>query len=323
MFCKHQNKMLSIFSCPRPFKGNTGRLQRNAIKSWTLLKPKPEIILIGDEEGVKEITEEFGCRYVPKIERNEYGTPSVRSIFSQAQKAAVNQLVCYINTDIILLSDFIQAIQKVKKMMGKKMFLLIGGRWEIKSIDINFLKPNWEEKAKRVVKNSARLNDKAAMDYFIFPKTIDWELPPFLLGRFYWDNWFCYKARAMKIPVIDISRVITVIHQNHDYPHFKTRKNDRSMKNTEIRYNFKLLGFGKSCIIRDATHKLTPEGNIKVNNITISFLIKGLREIKTWIIYYLRDAFYPYSYPLYLLLKIVTYPIKIAFRFFKVYPTPF
>lgn len=46
--------MLTIFSYPKPFKGHIDVIQRNAINSWTLLNPKPEIILACDEEGTKE-----------------------------------------------------------------------------------------------------------------------------------------------------------------------------------------------------------------------------------------------------------------------------
>ena len=42
--------MLTIFSCPKPFRGHFGMIQRNAIRSWTLLKPTPDVILIGDEK---------------------------------------------------------------------------------------------------------------------------------------------------------------------------------------------------------------------------------------------------------------------------------
>jgi hypothetical protein len=117
--------MLTIFSCPKPFTNpHINIIQRNAIKSWTLLKPKPEIILLGNDKGVSEICKEFNLIHIPEIERNEYGTPLLNSIFSEAEKVASYQLMCYINADIILMSDFMKAIEAVINQI-KPPFLLI------------------------------------------------------------------------------------------------------------------------------------------------------------------------------------------------------
>src|SRR6266853_4649960 len=47
--------VLTIFASAKPFHGHTGVIQRNAIASWTRLRPRPEIILFGNEPGVAEI----------------------------------------------------------------------------------------------------------------------------------------------------------------------------------------------------------------------------------------------------------------------------
>jgi hypothetical protein len=44
-------------------------------------------------------------------------------------------------------------------------------------------------------------------------------MPPFAIGRTVWDSWLIYKAKFLKIPVIDSTRAITIVHQNHDYSH--------------------------------------------------------------------------------------------------------
>ena len=51
--------MLTIFAVPKPFRGHIGVIQRNAIRSWTLLRPACDIILMGNEEGIAEIAAEF------------------------------------------------------------------------------------------------------------------------------------------------------------------------------------------------------------------------------------------------------------------------
>jgi len=51
--------MITIFTTPKPFEdAKTIASQRNAILSWKKMCPFCEIILFGDDYGVKEISEE-------------------------------------------------------------------------------------------------------------------------------------------------------------------------------------------------------------------------------------------------------------------------
>src|SRR5215470_320731 len=61
--------MLTIFATPKPFRDHIAVIQRNAIRSWTLLRPACEIILMGNDEGTADIAAEFGVRYVPEVAR--------------------------------------------------------------------------------------------------------------------------------------------------------------------------------------------------------------------------------------------------------------
>src|SRR5438552_6747447 len=79
-------QVLTIFAVPKAFHARFKVIQTNAIRSWTLLRPKPEIILFGDDEGTVLIARELGCRHIPHVERNRYGTPLVHSIFVKAQE---------------------------------------------------------------------------------------------------------------------------------------------------------------------------------------------------------------------------------------------
>ena len=105
--------MLTLFTVAKPFRGEFAAIQRNAILSWTRLRPHCEILLLGDEEGFGEIASETGVVRVPMIERNEFGTPFVNSIFSEAEKHARFEYLCYINADILLLNDFLPAVRQI------------------------------------------------------------------------------------------------------------------------------------------------------------------------------------------------------------------
>ena len=76
--------MLTIFSTPKPFVGHIGIIQRNAIKSWTLLHPDVKVILFGDDEGAAQACRDLGIRHEPNVRRNEHGTKYLNYIFDRA-----------------------------------------------------------------------------------------------------------------------------------------------------------------------------------------------------------------------------------------------
>ncbi|UBF28445.1 hypothetical protein K9N68_11555 [Kovacikia minuta CCNUW1] len=119
--------MLTLFAIPKAFRGQINTIQRNAITSWTLLQPKPEIILLGDDAGTAEIAQELNLKHIPEVERNEFGTPLLSSLFELAQKTGKGPLFAYVNSDIILMGDFLQAVQRVPF----QRFMLTGQRWNL------------------------------------------------------------------------------------------------------------------------------------------------------------------------------------------------
>jgi hypothetical protein len=210
--------MLTLFSCPKAFHGHISVIQRNAIKSWSLLHPKPEIILLGDDAGIAEICREFRLVHIPDIEKNDYGTPLVSSIFKTGQEAAIYSVVCYINADILLMSDFMQSVETIAAHTSN--YLMIGRRWDV---DINeqwdFLNPDWEKRLKFQSQKNGKLHAPTGIDYYVFPREFDLKIPPFAVGRFTWDNWIVFRARELGTPVIDATSAVMAIHQNHDYSH--------------------------------------------------------------------------------------------------------
>ena len=121
--------MITMFSSPKPFRSDINTIQRNAIKSWTLLTPTPEIILMGNEEGTAKISKEFGIQHIADVKKNEFGTPLVNDLFAKAEKAARNPLMCYVNTDIILMSDFLPSIHMTYREQPGS--LIVGRRWDL------------------------------------------------------------------------------------------------------------------------------------------------------------------------------------------------
>ena len=206
--------MLTIFTLPKSFKGHINIIQRNAIKSWIKLVPQCEIILMGDDEGVEETAQEFGLKYIRDVRKNDFNTPLLSSAFETAQRKAKNNILVYINADMILMNDFIPAVQRI----NKPLFLMNGRRWDLDiTEELDFNNPNWEKELKEKTEKEGQLHGYSGIDYFVFPKDLPHNLPEFAVGRVGWDNWLIYNIRSLKIPVIDATSVISAIHQNHNF----------------------------------------------------------------------------------------------------------
>ncbi len=253
------HSMMTIFSCPKPFRGHINVIQRNAIHSWTLIRPEPEIILIGNEEGTADICREFNLRHIPEVKRNKYGTPLLNDIFEKSEKAAANDLLCYINTDIILMNDFMRATHEVAQC--KNRFLMVGQRWMIDIKEpLDFEQNNWEYSLRSIVLQQGHPDIEKGIDYFVYTRGLYDTVPPFALGRTVFDNWLIYHARSRWVPVVDASPVVMAVHQNHDYSHHPLGHKG-VWEGPETRYNFRLAG-GRDYLLRldDRTHVLSPRG---------------------------------------------------------------
>lgn len=98
----------------------------------------------------------------------------------------------------------------------------------------------------------------------------------FAIGRLYWDSWLIYRARFLRIPVIDATPSLFYLHQIHDYSHHK-----QGFKGVwygeEAQRNFVLSGGSPNRFkVADANYVVTPRG-ISKPSMTIRTLIRRLR----------------------------------------------
>ncbi|MGH8546546.1 MAG: hypothetical protein ACREX3_23605 [Gammaproteobacteria bacterium] len=269
--------MLTLFAIPKPFTGHIGIIQRNAIKSWTLLRPQCEIMLFGDEEGTEDVAREFGLRHVSQIARNELGTPLLNDMFDTAQHLASHRLLCFVNADIMLMSAFLQAVEQVCRW--RESFLMIGRRSDVRIRQAwNFARHDWEQELQRYVKEYGKLRGDHNVDYFVFPKGFYDHVPPFAIGRPFYDSWLISKAISSRHPIVDATDVVMAAHQNHDHAHFGIQGEVYSLREAhglaEGKGNYELLGgelrrFGAS----DTSHILTESGECRQKHRLWRFVI--------------------------------------------------
>jgi hypothetical protein len=211
--------MLTLFSIPKPFVGHIGMIQRNALASWRRLGPAVEIMLLGSDAGVAEAAHEFGCHHEPQLAVNDHGTPLVSDAFMRVRRQSTRPLLLYSNTDILFDRTLLAAATAVESLPA---FLLSGRRWDLPvTVDLRGASDReWDELfASRAARG--RLHGPAGMDYMLFPRSHDFGMPAFAVGRVGWDSWLVWKSRMNGVPVVDATVEVNVIHQDHDYASLK------------------------------------------------------------------------------------------------------
>lgn len=291
--------MLTIFAVPKAFKGQFAHIQRNAIQSWTLLNPRPEIILLGDDEGTAEVCQELGLRHHPTVERNSFGTPLTRGVFRLGQELASNDLVAYVNSDIILGSDFMGMVRRVVVAFPDQQFLTIGRKSTIPLETQPHLEhPNWEADLHDLARRQGHYPTYDS-DFFVFRRPMFRGMPDFTIGRCFWTQWLIYYARTGGVPVIDVTPVVTSVEPRHDYSHAASTGGVKRLSGVEYESNRRLFSGCKYFTTLDSTHILTPTG--------LKRRPGRDRLLSTWVrfdyfVYFLlKGTLYPYSIPLILL----------------------
>jgi hypothetical protein len=253
--------MLTIFSNPKPFTGLFKIIQENAIRSWLLIRPKPEIILLGSEKGVGDICRRLKLVHIRYAKTNRYHTPIVSDIFKKAQTKASYRIMMYVNSDVIVVNDIIKPIKSISFSFDS--FLASGRRFEL-LIDkpIDFKDKDWREKTIKTVRSKGYLKGPGWMDYFVFTKGLFGSIPPFALGRTFWDKYLIWKATALKKPVIDMTGSFFAVHQTH----LKNKDIKHVWEGIEANNNVLLAGgWSHGLSLKQARYRLDKKRLIKKN----------------------------------------------------------
>ncbi len=277
---------ITILATPKPFKGHIGVIQRNAITSWTKLRPRPEIILFGNEEGAAECASELGLVHVALVERNAHGTPLLADIFARAERHASNDIFAYVNADIILPAEFTAGVEKVRQTFPK--FLAVGRRTNLEVREALDFGEGWEEKLKERMRREGQLESHTGIDFFAFPRGTYVDVPALAIGRVWFDQWCIKYARKKGLPVVDMTKFAAIAHQLHDYNHVAGGREQGVYGGAEADENLKYYGERPHAYtILSATHVMTEDGRIQRE-----FWRKEVADVKNflWEIFVHRTA---------------------------------
>jgi hypothetical protein len=230
---------VTLYTCLDAFVGPRDYIQRNAIWSWMELGV--DIVLFGAEEpGAREVADALGLPIYP-VERNEYGTPLLRSIISQGECLG-GDVLCFVNSDIIIVGGLLESIEAAKAAFDE--FMLSAPRRGLTIKGPLGFSDGWRERLWERANGVKPF--KQGLDLFCYRgiRYADVE-PGFIYARTKWDNWLAKNTLKRSVPFLWGD--IFLVHHN-----IKDRGRRSSNVLEETKHNKRIGGMG--CGFRKCTH---------------------------------------------------------------------
>lgn len=249
--------LITLFTAPKPFiDPHISVIQRNTLRNWLALGDEVAVAVVGDEPGIYETCVELNIHHLSDVRCNEKGTPLISSIFQLARELNDSPYLIYSNADILLFPEILDVVAKLSNKADR--FLGVGERWDLDVQDPIDFSGDWEAQLRQRVRVDGKRHKRTGSDYFIYPRACFKEMPDFAVGRAGWDNWMIFHARWEGWQLIDLSKGLTVVHQNHDYRHLPNGVRHYELPETDV--NIRLAGGRRTIFtLRDHTHQFDGE----------------------------------------------------------------
>jgi len=199
-----------------------------------------------NEIGVKAACQSYSnVKLISNIKRaRELGfsnqSPIVRDLIAGVLPLVNTPMVALINSDIIILPDFSERIEKIVKKYGYDIYM-VGTRHDI---DLKFT-VNSSESYQKVLNEPRELYDvSTSSDIFITSKFL-WrkiihEMPEFVLGRYGWDNWLHTIAEVKGFRKFNCTSALTTLHCRHNYQHILLQEQKQGQNAASSQHNLGL-----------------------------------------------------------------------------------
>jgi len=202
---------------PRSFIDTYLTPQVNALNMIRNYDPSANIVLYSDDDGVKDYASK-NLYHAPDVVIKKGRLPLVNEALKYCAINFPECYICYINSDMLLVGNTKELINYIDKRFSGN-FIATGYRCNL-HID-TVIKSN--EIPDLLTKCSCKKTKgrHSALDVFIFKSDIFrlLSMPNFRVGRPGWDNWLAAKCRILGFALIDISNVVTLVHQEHPPAH--------------------------------------------------------------------------------------------------------
>ena len=207
--------LVTVVTSFKPFIGEDSVRQINCLRACASLWPGLEVIALNKPEDFRSVDlAEFRIKVVSEFITKSSRLPRIDLALKEIDARGLHDILVYINGDILLPPSLVPALSNCFRF---DRFVAVAQRIDVELsrllcaeeiIDANF----WNK-----LLASGELHDPGGIDFFAFRRGSVPEMPQLYVGAAGWDNITIYSARRQKIPVIDVSSVVCVGHQNHEY----------------------------------------------------------------------------------------------------------
>mgnify|MGYP003110335735 CR=1 FL=1 len=184
----------------------------NAFKTWARLGV--DVHLWGpDNDEFKELLSSYNITLHPEGSLSESGLPFLDSLLDSMLSVVSTDYMCYINADIMIFPDFLASASFLQENV--KDFFMVGQRYDWFSPHL--ISDSWTQKdIQKVVSENGAIHDPCGIDYFLFKTDFlrGVTIPPFIVPKFRWDQWFIGLSKVGRIPLIDATATVQAIHSD-------------------------------------------------------------------------------------------------------------
>lgn len=217
-----------ILSCPKRFDGSSGEIQSRSLENWQWAGGVP--VMAGPRQDIESIPVHFDLEsHVVESAEDDSLLPLFSDLV-QVVSSDAHPVICYANADLLFPPIFGEFTSRdggiyFRSTLLPEKFLMTGSRWDLEEgQEVDWAADGSGSRGALVCEDIIRegratLHDPDAMDFFIFPPSIFRELGPAIVGRGGYDNALVAFCLRRRIPVIDVSREIPVLHQFHGHEH--------------------------------------------------------------------------------------------------------
>jgi hypothetical protein len=230
---------ITFISAPRPnLKPEAYNRVKLAISSWLSISPRSNVLLFVNRTSFKVLAEELERLHGPgrlmygaPIKQDMADTPYIDDLFRQGIQRSPSTYVCFINADILISAHWFARVQQVFHLMVDRPILVIGQRVDFdldpaRLHNFSFTRSLLHKidilvNSSRHVKHSPDGIDSFTFrtDYLPFEPGL---IPPFLMGRYWWDNWIVGYANTVCDTITFLSTP-PIYHINHKPHKFDTK----------------------------------------------------------------------------------------------------
>ena len=212
----------------KSFKNNNdGASQRSALYTWAANGAR--IVAPNNESDIKENCQRFpSVKLLPGIRTArdfhfQHNSPVLKDLLLRGLDEYQDEWVVLINSDVLLPRDFYLTLKDVGRRYRDNAFIAVT-RYDI---DL-FYEVDTHQKHDAVFTEEATIyNEHCSSDVFIsrrenFLKMAK-DMPPFILGRYGWDNWIHYYV-YVNFYALNGTRVFKTLHCRHNHQHIEMQE---------------------------------------------------------------------------------------------------